>query len=120
VGNKHLQKKAAKMFNNKGMTLEDVYVRAREGKKKALKFWDDIGGAIGNGLVAPVNILNPECIIIGGGVARSFEFLEPAIKRVIGQRAMRTQAAMVDIIKARLGDDAGLIGAKVLICHEKK
>jgi hypothetical protein len=32
---------------------------------------------------------------------------------------MRTQAEMVRIIKALLDDDAGIIGAKVLICHEK-
>lgn len=119
AGNKSLQRKAAKAFNDKSITLEEVYHRASEGKKKAIKFWDEVGVLVGTGLVGVVNILNPQCVIIGGGVARSFEFFQLAIKRTIDSRAMKTQASMVEIIKARLGDDAGLIGAKVLICHEK-
>ncbi len=119
AGHKSLQKQAAKVFKDKSITLEEVYRRAGEGKKKAIKFWDETGVLVGIGLVGVVNILNPQCIIIGGGVARSFEFLQPSIKRTIDRRAMKTQASMVEIIKARLGDDAGLIGAKVLICHEK-
>ncbi len=119
VGNKELQHAAAKLFKEHDITLEDVYQKAVEGKKKALKFWDMVGEQVGNGLIGPVNLLNPQAIVIGGGVSRSFAFLEPAIARTLRRRAMRTQAEMVRIIKALLDDDAGIIGAKVLICHEK-
>ena len=115
VGNKSLQKWAADVFSKKDIALEEVFRKAMEGKKKALKFWQDVGIRVGTGLVGPVNILNPECVIIGGGVARSFEFIAPAIKKTLDRRAMRTQAAMVRIVRARLDDDAGLIGAKVLL-----
>ncbi|MBF0619662.1 MAG: ROK family protein [Candidatus Omnitrophica bacterium] len=120
VGNKTLQKKAAKMFKDKDITLEDVYRRALDGKHRALKFWEETGEAVGHGLIGPINMLNPEAVIIGGGVARSFEFIAPAIRRVITDRAMKTQAAMVRLIKARLDDDAGLIGAKVLVQNEER
>jgi glucokinase len=119
VGNKELQRAAAKLFEERDITLEDVYQKAVEGKKKALKFWDMVGEKVGNGLIGPVNLLNPQAIVIGGGVSRSFAFLEPAIARTLRRRAMRTQAETVRIIKALLDDDAGIIGAKVLICHEK-
>jgi len=119
VGNKELQHAAAKLFKARGITLEDVYQKAVEGKKKALKFWDMVGERVGNGLVGPVNLLNPQVVVIGGGVSRSFAFLEPAIARTLRRRAMRTQAETVRIIKALLDDDAGIIGARVLICHEK-
>ena len=119
VGNKELQRVAAKLFEERDITLEDVYQKAVDGKKKALKFWDMVGEKVGNGLIGPVNLLNPQAIVIGGGVSRSFAFLEPAIARTLRRRAMRTQAEMVHIIKALLDDDAGIIGAKVLICHEK-
>ncbi|NTV29370.1 MAG: ROK family protein [Candidatus Omnitrophica bacterium] len=119
VGNKTLQKWAAEVFDQKDVTLEEVSRRAMQGKKKALRFWQEVGEKVGVGLVGPVNILNPECIIIGGGVSRSFEFIAPAVRKVIARRAMRTQADMVKVIRARLDDDAGLIGAKVLIHHEK-
>ena len=119
VGNKSLQKLAAKVFRCKDITLEDVFRKAMEGKKKALQFWQDVGAKVGAGLIGPVNILNPECVIIGGGVSRSFEFIAPAVRKVILRRAMRTQANMVKVIRARLEDDAGLIGSKVLVYHEK-
>lgn len=119
VGNKILQKWAADTFGRKDITLEEVSQKAMSGNKKALRFWLAVGARVGAGLVGPVNILNPECIIIGGGVARSFEFMAPAISKVISRRAMRTQASMVKVIRAGLEDDAGLIGAKVLVHHEK-
>ncbi len=115
VGHQQLQKAAAGFFGKPEISLEQVYHKAVEGKKKALKFWDMVGEKVGNGLVGPVNILNPEAVIIGGGVSRSFVFLEPAIVRTLRRRAMRTQAEMVRIIKAQLDDDAGIIGARVLL-----
>ncbi|MBF0570223.1 MAG: ROK family protein [Candidatus Omnitrophica bacterium] len=120
VGNKRLQKEAAELLGKKDITLEDVYRKAVEGKKKAVKCWEKVGERVGNGLIGPVNMLNPECVIIGGGVARSFDFLKPAIEKVIKRRCMKTQAEMVRVIRARLDDDAGIIGAQVLICHENK
>ncbi len=119
VGNKELQKSAGKLFKKPAITLEEVYQKAVEGKKKALKFWDMTGEKVGYGLIGPVNLLNPEAVVIGGGVSRSFAFLEPAIARTLRRRAMRTQAEMARIIKAQLDDDAGIIGAKVLMCHDK-
>ncbi|MFH0753412.1 MAG: ROK family protein [Candidatus Omnitrophota bacterium] len=115
VGNKELQRLAAKLFNKDDIKLEDIYGKAVEGKHKALKFWDMAGERIGQGLVGPVNLLNPQAIVIGGGVSRSFAFLEPAMARTLRQRAMRTQGEMVRIIKAQLDDDAGIIGARVLL-----
>ena len=119
VGNKELQRLAAGIFKERDIALEEVYRKAVDGKKKALEFWDMVGQRVGNGLVGAVNLLNPEAVVIGGGVSRSFAFIEPAIARTLRRRAMRTQAEMVRIVKAQLDDDAGIIGAKVLICHEK-
>ncbi|MBF0331503.1 MAG: ROK family protein [Candidatus Omnitrophica bacterium] len=115
VGNQELRQIAAKMFNEPDIALEEIYNKAVEGKKKALKFWDMIGERVGNGLVGPVNLLNPQAIVVGGGVARSFAFLEPAIVRTLRRRSMRTQGEMVRVIKAQLDDDAGIIGARVLL-----
>jgi glucokinase len=119
VGNKALKKDAVKAFG-KDIALEEVYLMARQGKKKALKFWEMVGEKVGNGLIGPINILNPECVIIGGGVSRSLEFMRPAIEKVIERRCMKTQAEMVRVIKARLDDDAGIVGAQVLVRYEKK
>jgi predicted NBD/HSP70 family sugar kinase len=54
-------------------------------------------------------------IIIGGGVSNNLMFMEKTIAAVIKKRAMKVQAAMVKIVRAQLGDDAGIIGARVLV-----
>ena len=86
-----------------------------QGDSKALKFWQETATHIGNGLVGIVNMLNPERIVIGGGVSNNHEFLFKTINAVIKKRAMMTQASMVKIVRAKLGNDAGILGAQVLV-----
>jgi glucokinase len=66
-------------------------------------------------LVGVVNLLNPDCIVIGGGVANAGRALFNEVKKVIASRAMRVQAKEAKIVKAKLGTDAGLIGAAILV-----
>ncbi len=118
VGNQQLQKKAADIFHQKDIRLEDVYERALKGDQRAARFWFAAGEHIGNALVGVVNLLNPRLVIIGGGVSNNLKFMKPAIESAIAKRAMRVQAKMVKIVKAQLGDDAGILGAKVLFDKE--
>ncbi len=115
VGNHFLQKKAAGLFRKKHIRLEDVYVLARGGNRRAIQFWDEIGTHIGNALVGVVNLLNPRLIIIGGGVASNYRFMVQAIRRTIKVRAMKVQKEMVAIVQAKLGADAGILGAHILV-----
>ncbi|HLD88039.1 MAG TPA: ROK family protein [Candidatus Omnitrophota bacterium] len=115
VGNRRLTARANRIMNARNMTLERMYVSAKAGNRKALRFWHETARHLGNGLIGAVNLLNPRLIVIGGGVSNNHQFLFPTIKAVIRQRAMATQAAMVNITRAQLGDDAGIIGAQVLV-----
>ncbi|MCA9405575.1 MAG: ROK family protein [Candidatus Omnitrophica bacterium] len=118
VGNKYLSQKASKLFKKK-MQPHDVHFLAKSGNKKALKFWQDIGGRVGNGLVGVVNLLNPSLIVVGGGVSNNLVFMKKSIMDVIHQRAMPVQSKTVKIVRAKLADDAGIIGAQVLV-NEKR
>ena len=115
VGNRILQEKAAKIFKNKRIQLEDVFELTKAGNVRAAQFWDEVASHIGNGLVGIVNILNPRLIIIGGGVANSYRFMINAINKIVKNRSMSVQAKMVKIARAKLGNDAGIIGAYVLV-----
>ena len=114
VGNQQLEQRAAHIFHNNRIRLEDVFLLAKQGNKRAIQFWHEVGVHIGNALVGIVNVLNPKMIIIGGGVSHNLVFMQKSIQRVIQERAMSVQAKTVKIVKARLGDDAGILGAKVL------
>jgi len=115
VGNKYLEKKARRYFKNNQLTLEDVGRLAGKGNKKAIRFWEETALHIGNALTGVVNLLNPNLIIIGGGVANSYRFISRVIRDTIRARAMKVPGAMVKISKAKLGSNAGLLGAKVLV-----
>ncbi|MBU0467783.1 MAG: ROK family protein [Candidatus Omnitrophica bacterium] len=115
VGSSVLVAKAAKIFKNKNIKLEDVYDLANGGNIRAVQFWEETAAHVGNGLVGVVNLLNPRLIVIGGGISKSYKLMQKVIEDIVKKRAMKIQANMVKIVRAKLGDDAGLIGAQVLI-----
>ena len=88
---------------------------ALQGDAVAKRIYTKMGEIIGFGLSSVVNLLNPERIIIGGGVADAGEILLNPIRETILKRAMPIQAKSVEIIPAQLGNTAGVIGASLLI-----
>jgi glucokinase len=114
IGNKRIINLAKKLFK-RNISLEELSRLAKKKNKKALSLWAGVGRHLGIALVGVVNLINPDCIVIGGGVAKAGEALFKAIKETVLSRAMSVQARHVKITKARLGSDAGLIGAAILV-----
>jgi len=115
IGNSRLKARANAVMGRRDMTIEKMFQLAGSGNKKALGFWQESAEHLGNGLVTVVNLLNPRVIVIGGGVSNNHRFLFKTVRNVISRRAMSTQSSMVKIVRAALGDDAGIIGAQVLV-----
>jgi len=84
---------------------------AREGDPKALAIFQQAGAYLGIAAAGVVNLLNLEAIILGGGVAESFDLLAPVLRREIAERAFAVPAGRVRVLKGELGDDAGVLGA---------
>jgi glucokinase len=88
---------------------------AKQGDPVAKRIFTIIGEYIGVGLASAVNLLNPEKIIIGGGVADAGEILLGPLRETLLKRAMPISGAAVEIVPAKLGNTAGVIGASLLI-----
>lgn len=88
---------------------------AKQGDVVAKKIFEIIGTYIGIGLSSVVNLLNPEKIVIGGGVADAGDLLFNPIKEALVKRAMPIQGAAVQVVHAELGNTAGVIGASLLL-----
>lgn len=88
---------------------------AEEGDPVANRIFKIMGEYIGLGLTSVVNLLNPEKIIVGGGVAECGELLLDPIRKTIKERAMVIAGEAVEIVPAQLGNSAGVIGASMLI-----
>ncbi len=100
---------------NPDITPYVVAEAAKQGDTVAKRIFEIIGEYIGIGMASVVNLLNPERIVIGGGVADAGDLLIEPIKRTLKERAMPIQAAAVEIVPAELGNTAGVIGASLLI-----
>jgi len=88
---------------------------AEEGDPVAKRIFEIVGEYIGIGLTSVINLLNPERVIIGGGVAESGELLLGPIRKTVKERAMVVAGNAVEIVPAQLGNSAGVIGASMLI-----
>ena len=116
IGNRYILGSSKKVFGN-NITLERVSELARSGDKKAIAIWLDVAEKLGVALTQVVNLLNPDRIVIGGGVSMAGSLiLKPLIKEV-KKRAMKDQAKHVKIVLAKLGADAGIIGSSLLITN---
>jgi len=120
VGNRALFALASRMMGKPGLTTVDMFALAKKGNKKALLFWKKAGRHIGNGLVGIVNLLNPRLLIIGGGVSNNERFLFKTITETIVSRAMSLQGSAFKIKRAKFKDDAGIIGAYVLVTNAQR
>lgn len=101
------------------LTAEDVYFYAKEKQDEYLQILEETGQLIGIGVVNLIHIVNPDKIVLGGGVMNSSEFLMPAICKTIKERALTQRARMhTNIEVSILGKDATVLGASALLLAE--
>ncbi len=67
--------------------------------------------SLGAGLANVVNLLNPEVIVMMGGVAKAGEHLFGPLRAVVARRAFPTAFAACRIVPGELGQAAGVVGA---------
>lgn len=107
--------KYREMANGNDITPFIVAEAAKAGDAVARRIYTKMGEYIGIGLASVVNLLNPEKIIIGGGVAGAGDILFTPLKETLKKRAMKIAGDTVEVVPAQLGNTAGVIGASLLI-----
>ena len=87
---------------------------AHQGDPIALKIWDDVGRMIATAAMNCCWLLNPEAIVIGGGVAKAGELVFKPIQQHLLAQLSGPFKDHLQIIPARFGNEAGIVGAAVL------
>jgi glucokinase len=100
------------------VTAESVTAAARAGDPLALELLQQAGTYLGLGLVNLIHILEPQRILIGGGVSRAGELLLGPARATVERRLMSPVYRGVEILPAALGEDVGLMGAAALAIQE--
>ena len=102
------------------LTPRRIAEAAQAGDQLAIEVFAETGRYIGIALTSIAHILNPQIAVIGGGIAEAGEGLlfEP-IRTELSKRAMDIPARM-KIVKAHLGNNAGIVGAAMLALNGEK
>ena len=121
VGNTHIAERALARYAAAGQTkslLDCLPVSLAEaalrGDETARQLWEETGVMLGAALADVVWLLNPDAIVLGGGVALAGELLFAPTRRTIVERTSPVFHEALDVLPATLGSDAGLIGCGAL------
>ena len=96
------------------MTARIVIDCAKEKDKTAITVFREYVRNLAHGIVNIINFLDPEVIVLGGGVSGAGEFLLDAVKEAIRPIIFFKTMPYCDVRLAQLGADAGIIGAALL------
>jgi glucokinase len=97
------------------VTGHQVALAARENDPAAVAIFSEVGRRLGEGIAGLVNVLDPEVVVVGGGVAEEGDLvLEPARRAFVDTVEAPEHRPEVPIVPAALGNDAGAIGAAAL------
>jgi glucokinase len=103
--------KAGKLVPLEQCTPAALEAAAHAGDTIAKQLWTQIGMELGVALANVVWLLNPDAIIIGGGVSKAGDLLFEPIRKTIQSSTMPTFYESLKILPAALGNDAGVIGS---------
>lgn len=87
---------------------------ARSGNTAAKGIFHTVGRSLGRGIACYTSILDPEAVIIGGGVSASLDLLLPGIRQSLEQYAFG-QMKHTRILQTALGYEAALLGAVAIV-----
>ena len=96
------------------ITAKTVMDAAKAGDESALKVFDDYVTYLCAGIVNIINAIDPEVIVLGGGVSHTGQFLLDAVRAKLPSMVFYKTMPYARIELATLGNDAGIIGAAML------
>ncbi|MDD5449434.1 MAG: ROK family transcriptional regulator [Candidatus Omnitrophica bacterium] len=110
------ESKISKMTGNiDEVNMDMVFKAAKENDKLAIDAIEGAGYSLGVRIAFLVNLLNPDVVVIGGGVEQAGSILLDSVRKAVKKWAFEEMAEVVKVIPARLGDNAVALGAATLV-----
>lgn len=97
------------------ITARTVAEAAHAGDHLAQRIYDEVAEDLGHALANYFNLMGPELVIVGGGIAAAGSVLFEPLHRYTVERVMVPVRPMVRIIPAQLGEEAGPVGAAAMV-----
>ncbi len=96
--------------NNPRLLAQEAY----EGDVLAEKCFQELGAYLGLAFANIVNLLDPEIIIIGGGASASSDLFLNTAQKTMKKHLASKETKKINIVKSKLGTNAGAIGAALM------
>jgi len=122
IGKRGIMKRAHKLMKKKKTSLSKyddfdpkiIIKEAQNGDKVSRRIYREVGEYLGEGLVATIRLLDIKTILIGGGVAKSFDLIYDSLLKTLNDNLTPYYTKDITIRGAELANDAGIIGAASL------
>jgi len=93
------------------LSAKDIAMRAKQGDKAATKAFARAGRFLGIGIGTAINLLNPEKVVLGGGVMKAGDLLLAPTINEARKRSFKGSFECCSIVPAVLGNKAGFLGS---------
>jgi glucokinase len=107
IGDTTIQKRSQGRFDSTRALTNAV----RRGDRDATRIWQDSVRGLAAATASLINILDPDVVILGGGITRAGATLSRPLKRFLDKFEWRPGGSKARILRAKLGDRAGAFGA---------
>jgi len=125
IGNREIAQDALAAYTAAGLNkdIEDcspaaLAEAARHGDAIALAHWDHVGRLLATAMMNVCWLLNPQALVIGGGVARAGELLFKPFREHLFKQLSGPFKDQLEILPAAFGHEAGTVGAAALALEE--
>ena len=115
-----------KVALEKGESLKDwdgfrIFEEAKAGDLVCVKAIEEMSDVLGRGIAGICYVLNPQMVVLGGGIMEQEEYLKPRIRRALDKYLISDIAKKTELRMAEHKNDAGMVGAfyHFLICQGK-
>jgi glucokinase len=99
-----------------GREISDL---AEKGEKSALQTFEQFGEHLAYAISWGINMIDPDIVILGGSIANEIDLFSHAMEKSLRQNICPLPAEKTKVVKASLGDYAGLIGAACLVLQAR-
>lgn len=114
IGLPNLMRSLAPGYGDR-ITVRDVITMAWQGDRGCLRALSEAGTLAGQAVGMLCNILNPQCVIVGGALAAAGELLLAPLREAAAAASLPLAGSSVKITAAALGAQASALGAVALV-----
>lgn len=100
--------------------IKSIETKKEEGDKIAIKLWEHLFFPLGIITANIVTLLNPELVVLGGGIVQASPSLVNYVENVVKNNSMIFSLKDIVITKSKLGTDANMLGASILVDQNKE